>query len=336
MHKLKLLMIFVILLTGSVYLFSQTYPENYVFFNVDRGNIKEPSFYDFNQFTGAQIKYTWRSLEREKDVYDFSVIEEDLLFLLSKGKKLFIQVQDVSFNKNIRNVPNYILEDPQYHGGINAQYEFSDDNDNHPQEAGWVARRWDTVVAERFHKLLTALGKQFDGRIAGITLPETAVDFGSTGKYFPDGFTPVLYRDAIKFNMKAAHLAFKKSIVMQYANFMPGEWLPWDDKGYLSSVFEYAALLNLGIGGPDLIPYRKAQMNHSYHFAREYQGRIKIGYAVQEGNYNQNNMATGRPLTVQEIYDFAKEYLHVNYIFWYPEEPFFTQEVKPLLIKEIK
>jgi hypothetical protein len=336
MNKIKLLAIFVFQLFCQNYLFSQTQPENYVFFNLDRELIRNASFYDFRQFAGAQIKYTWKSLEREKDVYDFSTIEEDRLFLLSKGKKLFIQIQDVSFSSNIRNVTNYIIEDPQYHGGINSQYEFADDNDNNPREAGWVSRRWDRAVAERFHKLIMELGKQFDGKIIGITLPETAVDFGSTGKYYPIGFTPDIYRDAIKANMNAAHLAFNQSVVIQYVNFMPGEWLPWDDKGYLSLLFEYAELLKIGIGGPDLIPYKRNQMNHGYYFAQKYQGRIKLGFAVQEGNYNQRNEQTGRTLTVQEIYDFAKNYLKTNYIFWYPEEPYFTRDVKPLLLREIR
>jgi hypothetical protein len=100
MKHLKPLTIFIMYLFCQVHLFSQTQPENYVFFNLDRELIKNSSFYDFGQFTGAQIKYTWKSLEREEDVYAFSAIEEDRLFLLSKGKKLFIQIQDVSFNLN--------------------------------------------------------------------------------------------------------------------------------------------------------------------------------------------------------------------------------------------
>jgi hypothetical protein len=336
MNKLISLVIFTVMqLTGFTCLYSQTSVENYVFFNLDRENIRNPFFYNAVQFTGAQIKYTWRSLEKVKDVYDFSAITEDLNFLSSKNKKLFIQIQDVSFDSNIRNVPNYILEDAEYHGGVNAQYVFSDDNDNNPQNAGWVARRWDRAVALRFHKLLNELGKQFDGKIAGINLPETAVDFGSTGKYYPIGFSPEIYRDAIKENMAAGRSAFSKSVVIQYANFMPGEWLPWDDKGYLSSLFEYAKNISVGMGGPDTIPYKKNQMNHGYHFAEQYQGEIKLGFAVQEGNYGQDNTQTGRRVTVQEIYDFAKNYLHVDYLFWYPEEPYFTRDVKPLLTREL-
>jgi hypothetical protein len=312
---------------------AQSKPENYVFFNLNREGIKEADFYNMKQFDGAQIKYTWRSLEKEKGKYDFSLIEEDLAFLSNKGKKLFAQIQDVSFVPSIKNVPDYILNDPEYNGGANLQYEFTDDKDSNAKEAGWVARRWDSAVADRFHRLLKELGHHFDNRIAGVTLPETAVDFGSTGRYYPLGFSPDKYRDAIKDNMKAARSSFNKSVIIQYANFMPGEWLPWDDKGYLASIFEYAKSINMGVGGPDIIPYRKGQMNHSYYFAVKYQGLLELGYAVQEGNYTQLNAKTGKKLTVSEIYDFAANYLKVNYIFWYPQEPYFTHDVKPFLSK---
>ncbi len=310
---------------------AQAQPENYVFFNLNRAGIKKAEFYGSKQFKGAQIKYTWKSLEQSRDVYDFSAIEEDLNFLAAKGKKFFIQIQDVSFDPNIINVPDYIVKDPQFHGGANLQYEFTGDKDGNAKKAGWVARRWDPAVATRFHKLLNELGRHFDQRIAGITLPETSVDFGSTGKYYPTGFSTEKYRQAIIGNMKMARLAFRKSVIIQYANFMPGEWLPWDDKGYLASVFEYAKTIHIGIGGPDIIPYRKSQMNHNYHFAPKYQGSLTLGYAVQEGNYDQLNAKTGRRVSVPEIYDFAANYLKADYIFWYPQEPYFWRDLKPFL-----
>lgn len=327
--RILLLAITQFLIGGNT--FSKTMPDNYVFFNLDRERIWEPWFCDQKLFVGAQIKYPWKTLETAEDTYDFQSIISDLAFLDSKGKKLFIQMQDVSFDASIINVPAYILKGTEYNGGANLQYYVSDDFDNNPQKAGWVARRWDPTVSTRFHKLLEELGNKLDGRIAGITLPETSVDFGSTGKLYPSGFNPGGYRDAIKQNIYAAHLAFSESTVIQYANFMPGEWLPGDNKGYLSSVFEYARLLNIGIGGPDIIPNRKGQMNHSYKYAHDYRGLLRIGYAVQEGNYSQTNAKTGAKLTVREIYEFATDYLGVDYIFWYPEEPYFTRDVLPYL-----
>jgi hypothetical protein len=56
-------------------------------------------------FEGAQLAYSWRKLEPGKDEYDFSLIREDLSFLSSKGKKLFVQIQDVSFSEKWIHVP---------------------------------------------------------------------------------------------------------------------------------------------------------------------------------------------------------------------------------------
>jgi len=306
-------------------------PRNYAFFGQTREDIHRKEFSDEPAFAGAQIAYPWRKLEPAKDRYDFSEIAADLAFLKSKGKRLFLQLQDVSFSPKIKNVPMYLQTEPEYHHGADPQYEFANDHDAQPRVAGWVARRWDPAVADRFHKLLGALARRFDGELAGINLPETAVDFGSTGKFHPPGFTPPGYRDAIRANMAAARAAFQHSAVIQYANFMPGEWLPWDDKGYLASLFESAKKLGVGIGGPDLIPYKKAQMNHSYHFASAKGDALVIGYAVQDGNYSQKNVKTGKRMTVGDIYDFARRTLKTDFIFWCTEEPYFTRDVLPFL-----
>src|SRR5688572_27868203 len=72
---------------------------HYVFFGQDREKIKEAaSFLKTRILEGAQVTYTWRQLAPKKDEYDFSYIRDDLAFLNSKGKKLFIQLQDVTFS----------------------------------------------------------------------------------------------------------------------------------------------------------------------------------------------------------------------------------------------
>jgi hypothetical protein len=71
---------------------------HYVFFNRDRERISDPEFLRTAAFAGAQLKYTWRELEQDEAVYDFSAIQHDLAYLNSKIKKLFIQLQDSSFH----------------------------------------------------------------------------------------------------------------------------------------------------------------------------------------------------------------------------------------------
>lgn len=306
-------------------------PHHYVFFNRDRERISDPEFLETEAFEGAQLKYTWRELEQGKDGYDFSAIQHDLAILNSKGRKLFIQLQDVSFDPTVVNVPRYLLNDPRYNGGADKQYSIPDDDEARAVPEGWVARRWDPAVQERFHKLLLALGKEFDGKVEGINLAETAVTFGESGRLFPKGFTPATYHDAVITNMTALKRAFPKSVTMQYANFMPGEWLPGNDQSYLRSVYQGAKELKVGVGGPDLLPYKPGQMSHCYPLIRECAGKVPTGIAVQQGNYQHQNPKTGQPVAISELVGFAREYLKVDYIFWSTQEPFYSQKLIPFL-----
>src|SRR5438477_1054683 len=104
---------------------------HYVFFNRDRERISDAAFLETEAFEGAQLKYTWRELEPGKDSYDFSAMAHDLMFLNSKNKKLFIQLQDASFDPKIINVPRYLLDDSRYNGGADKQYSIKDDDEEH-------------------------------------------------------------------------------------------------------------------------------------------------------------------------------------------------------------
>lgn len=305
---------------------------HYVFFGQDRDKLRTDSlFLQTRQVEGAQVAYTWRQLEPEKDAYDFSRIREDLGFLTSKGKKLFVQLQDVSFNASRVNVPQYLVTDPIYNGGAAKQYEIRGDDESTAVFAGWAARRWDPAVQERFHKLLFALGKEFDDRIEGINFAETSVTFGRSGRLFPQGFSFDTYPAAIIANMKALKRAFPKSVAMQYGNFMPGEWRATDDKGYLRAVYSAAAESNVAMGGPDLMPHRPGQVKTSYPLIREVAGVVPTGLAVQDGNLAEVNPSTGKRVTVAELVRFATDNLRLDYLFWGTEEPYYSEEVIPFL-----
>ncbi|HUP89371.1 MAG TPA: hypothetical protein VM100_08475 [Longimicrobiales bacterium] len=303
----------------------QTTPHHYVYFNLDRARIRDASFLATTAIEGAQIKYTWRQLEPEAGVYDFSAIREDLQFLTDHKKKLFIQLQDVSFDSARINVPTYLLTDPQYHGGIAPQRE-----NESSRNAGWAARRWDVAVQRRMHLLYQALGKEFDGKIEGITLPETSLVFGDDTVPRPEGFNNARYRDAVIENMTAFKRAFPKSVAMQYLNFMPGKWDNGEGTGYLREVFEAAERIGIAVGGPDLMPYKAGQMRNSYPLLRASKGTRK-GLAVQDGNLEHINPRTKARVTLNEILEFATDYLGLYYIFWQNEEPSYTNKVLPLL-----
>jgi len=298
---------------------------HYVFFGMDREKLKDVTFLDVPAFEGAQISYSWRQLEQGKDQYEFSFIREDLQLLRSHGKKLWVQLQEVSFNPNRINVPKYLLNDPKYNGGVDQQISDRKGDDDHPVREGWVARRWDPAVQDRMYKLFAALAKEFDGRIAGINIDETSIGFGTTGKLFPKGFTPEAYRDATIANMKELKRAFSQSIVMVYANFMPG------GRTYLEAVYRAARESNIAVGGPDLLPFRPFQRANSYPLIRQSAGKVPTGLAVQDGNYGDLDPKTQKRATVVELLKFATDELKLDYIFWCTQEPYFSSEVVPLM-----
>jgi hypothetical protein len=268
--------------------------------------------------------YTWNELERTRDVYDFSPIRRDLEYLKERGKRLFLQLQDTTFDPDKTAVPDYLLTMAEFNGGVVFQY-----NDRGEPE-GQALQRWNASVRGRLHRLLMELGKEFDKEIAGIALQETSIGV----KEGASGFTYPGYRDAILDNMRMLKKAFPLSISMQYANFMPGEWLPQNDNGYLRSIFEYAAMIGVGIGAPDLMPDKPNQKAHAYKFMHESKDRALFGIAVQDGNYSGTTGIEEQPVApwpnlVPSLNEFAITQLKVQYIFWGAQEPYFSHDVLP-------
>jgi hypothetical protein len=232
-----------------------------------------------------------------------------------------VQLQDVTFNPNYKAVPDYLLT-AEYDGGAVMQYN----DDNSP--GGWVAKRWNKNVRERFALLLAALGKEFDGKLEGINLQETAIGVKDTS------FTRLDYVNGLKENMLALKKAFHSSVTMIYANFIPGEWLPWEDKGYLRSIYQYGEEIGVGLGGPDLMVTRKGQLNHALAMMHEGRYTVPLGIAVQDGNYigetgdiNEEMKKKPHQHIVPLLVAFAKDFLKVKYMFWVDQKPYFEEDV---------
>jgi hypothetical protein len=302
-------------------------PRNYVFFRRDHDRISDTSFLNNPTLVGAQLTYTWRELEPTRDHYAFGGIRERLAFLRARDKRLFLQLQDVSFGETVL-TPDYLQSDSTYHGGIARKYEAG--ADGVARFDGWVARRWDPAVRARFARLLTALAREFDGRIEGIVLAETSIGFDDPAQQ-PLGYSPDAYAAGIRDNLSAARAAFTKSCVVLYANFMPGETLPDEDRGFLRGVHAHAAAIGAGVGGPDVLPYRPFQRSHSLALIAQRPPGVHAAMAVQDGNLADRNRSTGERITVAELYEFAATRLRLNYLFWGTEEPYYTSDVLPFL-----
>jgi len=265
---------------------------------------------------GVQVVYSWKSLERARDQYDFTQIERDLAYLETLNRKLFVQVQDRFFEVQHQNVPAYLLEEPIYNGGLVAQSD--NPGENQPEGHGWVTQQWNPAVRERFQRLLAALAQKFDGRVWGVNLPESSADVDT--KNDKTGFTCDRYFDATLENIAYARKVFSKSHVVQYTNFWPCEWD--NDRKYMSRAFEFAKQHRIGLGGPDIVPYRKGQMKNSYPFFNRYKGQLSlVAMAIQEPTLTYTNPQTGKKFTREEFIAFAEGYLGVDVIFWSTSSP---------------
>ncbi|WP_108124864.1 hypothetical protein [Saccharospirillum mangrovi] len=296
---------------------------HFSYFARDRDAMRGHPFLNADRFAGAQLMYSWRELEPQRGEYDFSAIQSDIEYLQSRGKTLFIQLQDATFyNPNV-GVPDYLRSD-EFDGGVVHQY-----NDAGEPE-GWVAKRWNPAVQERFAVLLQALGEEFDGEIAGINLQESSI--GVSAETDPS-FSPEAYVDGLKANMQALATAFPQSIKLQYANFMPGEWLPWEDEGYLRAIYAYGEEIGVGLAGPDLMVRRKGQLNHTIAMMHENEFSVPLGIAVQDGNYigatNSDRIETDRANIVPLLAAFADDFMSVSLMFWSYQEPYFSEDVLP-------
>ena len=310
--------------------------QHFVYFARDRGSIIDHPLLTHAMFKGAQIMYSWRDFEPQKGVYDFSLLKADYEYLEKYGKKIFLQLQDASFNPNNKAVPEYLFTE-EYNGGAVLRY-----NEKGKPE-GWVAKRWNKKVRERFAFLLQALGKEFDGKIAGINLQETAIGINAKTE---QGFSEKEYIKGLKENMLALKKSFPVSTTMIYANFMPGEWLPWTDKGYLRSIYKYGEEIGVGLGGPDLMVTRKGQLNHTITLMHEGHYTVPLGIAIQDGNYIGKTGADAdyneevekgkkyRTNIVPLLHAFAKDFLKVRYMFWVNQEPYFKEDVLPCFMRE--
>ncbi|WP_211371802.1 hypothetical protein [Marilutibacter maris] len=295
-------------------------PANYVFAGGD-GAAEVRDLLQRDDVAGVQVVYPWKTLEPEQGRYDFSAIERDLAVAGSLDKQLFVQVQDRFFRPEARLLPDYLLREPLYGGGLVAQTDTP--CEGAPQVQGWATLQWNPHVRERFQALLRALGERFDGRIHGINLPETAIDVGDGAK--ATGFTCDGYFEAQMENMSVARQAFEDSHVVQYVNFWPCEWD--NDHDYMGRLFERAHALGIGLGGPDIVPYRRAQMRNAYPFFNRYRERLAlVAMAVQEPTLTYVDPEDGERFSREDFVGFARDYLGVDIIFWSPAAPWLKSD----------
>lgn len=127
-------------------------------------------------------------------------------------------------------------------------------------------------------------------------------------------------------NLKALKRAFPKVCHLHADGMASGH-----RQGIFRAVYKAARESKVGVGGPDLLPYKRGRMGSSYSLIREIADAVPVGIAVQDGNYEHINPKTGKRVTITEQIEVAKEYLKADYIFWCTEEPYFSSELVPFM-----
>ncbi|MCQ4043813.1 hypothetical protein ACFOSC_26275 [Streptantibioticus rubrisoli] len=177
-------------------------------------------------------------------------------------------------------------------------------------------------MRDRFQHLLKALAQRFDGRLARVNLPETSTEVDTSKDH--TGFSDDSYFNAELDNMAYGKKVFTRTPFVQYVNFWPGEWN--NDHNYMGRTFAFAKSRGIGLGGPDVLPNRPAQMQNSYPFFERYRGQLPIvAMAVQEPDFQYTNPQTKKPYTRQEFTDFGTNTLGANCIFWATSAPWLHQ-----------
>lgn len=252
-------------------------------------------------FRGVQKTYTWSSLEPEKDRYDFAAIRADLAFLGQHDQQLVIQVQTKTFGAGQNDCPAY-LSAAEYDGGV--------------YRTRWGSFNpiiWNEKVNQRLNALYARLGKELDQEpfLEAVVIPESATTFDNTERdklhYTSDAYTR-----AVEAGMKAMKEAFPSTVVIQYVNMPPES---------IQALADDARQQGVGFGGPDIYPYDPVLTNPQRGVYRLYSplaGIVPLGAAVQQNDYTQKTAfrGTGGETPVREIYEFGRDRLHLNYIFW--------------------
>jgi hypothetical protein len=282
------------------------HPGHYAF--VQFSALREEHIYA--NFRGIQKTYTWRELEPEPDRYDFSAIRADLAFLGKHDRRLVIQVQTKTFGPGQNYCPEY-LAGPAYGGGV--------------YKTRWGSFNpiiWDERVNRRLNALYAQLGKELDREpfLEAVVIPESATTF-DVATQDELHYTVEKYIRSVESGMQALKDAFPTTVVIQYVN-MPPE--------ATQALAAYAQAHGVGFGGPDIYPYDPQLTNPQRGVYRLYaplSGSVPLGAAVQQNDYTQRAAFRGAAgeTPVQEIYEFGRDTLRLNYIFWGTRQGYFEK-----------
>lgn len=247
---------------------------------------------------GAQIRYRWSDLEPTLDAYNLTEIAADLEVVAKKNVHLVVFIEDKSFDGE--------LPTPAY---LRDGYTLKNRN------GGYTAKRWDPYVAERLNRLTSAIGEKFNchPNFEGIAFQESALSL-ETQTLNDNGYSAEQYKNSLINILRTAAESAPNSQVFWYMNFLPQK------QHYIAEIAAEVSALGVAIGGPDILPDRFSLKMNVYPFYSQFKDRMTLFSSMQYDSYAHEKVGINSSQqlywTLEELFVFARDTLHVSYIFW--------------------
>lgn len=262
-------------------------------------------------FKGIVVRAFWKQLEPRKDVYNFRRIDRHLSLAAAEGKRFFLLLSTRNFRSGVV-APDY-LRAPLFDGGV---YQFRSFKDT----VGENITLWDDNVRNRLALLIKALARRYDGHpyFEGIILSETS--FGQPISDVSDEKRAAYYSNLLRIDT-ATRAAFSRTVVIQFINF------PHQRTGALVNNM---LRQGIGFGAPDVFLADEDHEKYVYPYNDMVQGRIPIGMQIESDSYIHRCVGCAfDPAPVKDLYIFARDRLHSNYVFWeYVQKPWYDAWTK--------
>ncbi len=247
---------------------------------------------------GVVVRAYWSQLEAERGVYRFGRIDRYVTKAAAQRKRFFLLLSIRGFSEG-KVAPEY-LRAPYYGGGV---YKFKNQRDTFGENLAL----WNEHARNRLILLIRELARRYNGNpnFEGVILAETA---------FGQPVDPVTeeqkagYYAGLSLVDTAARRAFPNTVVIQFVNY-PIDYTP----GIVDNLLEKG----IGLGSPDVYVDDLQHEKYIYPFNDQARGRVPIGMQVEHHSYRSTHVGGPfDPPPVRDLYVFARDRLHSNYIFW--------------------
>lgn len=265
-------------------------------------------------FSGFVVSYDWAELEPVKGAYDFSKMAADLQAAARLRRHLIVRIG--------RTAPVY-LRGSAYGGGVYR---------SRAAEQATVPVYWHPAVQERMRRLVSALGRRFDGRpwLEAVVMPSVLLaadvdDVRAQAGVVPP--PPDWAVTAAKLQVQWLAGAFPRTTVLQAL-----DWLNTNRKDAYADVTDCAVQGGVGICCNYLYLDPRDLLAGLYDRAAGLSGRVPLAASIQQWALRPRGTAEPQR-SAEDLLLFARDRLRVNYVLWQGSDRFLREQAAPLLRK---